>query len=248
MISKLANPKKKTVGLITALPIQGQFMPQGGMQQPWAIMQQMNDRFDVKPIFDNATEIPADIDVLMIVQPKRLPDTLRYAIDQYVLKGGKALVFVDPHSESDVSGPAFGGHPIDTASDMPKLLGAWGVQLVPDRVVADAGSAVRVSVGEGTNAKVIDYPLWLNLDDTAIDTDDVVTAQLSRLTFANAGELKAVAGSKVKMTPLIEFERRIDAGRRQQGAHRPRLRRPDRQFQARQQAQGAGGAPERRRP
>jgi len=204
LVTKLANPKKKTVGLITALPLQGQFMPQGGMQQPWAIMQQLNDRFDVKPIFDDAAEIPADIDVLMIVQPKRLKDNLRYAIDQYVLKGGKALVFVDPHSESDVSGPAFGGHPIDTASDMPKLLGAWGVQLVPDRVVADAGNAVRISVGEGANAKVIDYPLWLNLDDTAIDPDDVVTAQLSRLTFGNAGELKPMADSKIKMTPLVQ--------------------------------------------
>ena len=204
MISKLANPKKKTVGLITGLPLQGQFRPQGGMQQPWEIMQQLNDRFIVKPIFDDATVIPSDVDVLMIVQPKRLKANVRYAIDQFVLKGGKALVFVDPHSESDVSGPAFGGHPIDTASDMPKLLHAWGVQLVPDRVVADADNAVRVSVGEGTDAKIIDYPLWLNLDDTAIDHDDVVTAQLTRLTFGNAGELKAVAGSKIKMTPLVE--------------------------------------------
>jgi gliding motility-associatede transport system auxiliary component len=204
MVAKLANPKKKVVGLITALPLQGQFMPQGGMQQPWAIMQQISDRFDVKPIFDNATEIPADIDVLMIVQPKRLSEQVRYAIDQYVLKGGKALVFVDPHSESDVSGPAFGGRPIDTASDMPKLLGAWGVELVPDRVVADAQSAIRISVGDGPNAKVIDYPLWLNLDNSDIDPDDVVTAQLSRITLGNAGELKPKEGSTVKMTPLIQ--------------------------------------------
>jgi len=204
MVAKLANPKKKVVGLITALPMQGQFMPQGGMQQPWVIMQQLNDRFDVKPIFDDASEIPADVDVLMIVQPKRLGDKMRYAIDQYVLKGGKALVFVDPHSESDFTGPAFGGRPIDTASDMPDLLGAWGVQLVPDRVVADALAAVRISVGEGANAKVIDYPLWLNLDDSAINPDDVVTAQLSRLTFGNAGELKAKEGSTVKMTPLVQ--------------------------------------------
>jgi ABC-type uncharacterized transport system involved in gliding motility auxiliary subunit len=204
MVAKLANPKKKVVGLITALPMQGQFMPQGGMQQPWAIMQQLNDRFDVKPVLDDGNAIPADIDVLMIVQPKRLSDRLRYAIDQYVLKGGKALVFVDPHSESDFTGPAFGGRPIDTASDMPDLLGAWGIQLVPDRVVAAPHAAVRVSVGEGSNAKVIDYPLWLNLDATAINPDDVVTAQLSRLTFGNAGELKAMAGSAVKMTPLVQ--------------------------------------------
>jgi ABC-type uncharacterized transport system involved in gliding motility auxiliary subunit len=203
MVAKLANPKKKVVGLITALPMQGQFMPQGGMQQPWVIMQQMSDRFDVKPIFDNAAEIPADVDVLMIVQPKRLAEPIRYAIDQYVLKGGKALVFVDPHSESDVSGPAFGGRPIDTASNMPDLLGAWGVELVPDRVVADAQAAIRISVGDGPNAKVIDYPLWLNLDDTAIDADDVVTAQLNRLTFGNAGELKPKDGSAVELTPLV---------------------------------------------
>jgi len=203
MVAKLANPKKKVVGLITTLPMQGQFMPQGGMQQPWVIMQQMSDRFDVKPIFDNAAEIPADVDVLMIVQPKRLAEPIRYAIDQYVLKGGKALVFVDPHSESDVSGPAFGGRPIDTASNMPDLLGAWGVELVPDRVVADAQAAIRISVGDGPNAKVIDYPLWLNLDDTAIDADDVVTAQLNRLTFGNAGELKPKDGSTVKLTPLV---------------------------------------------
>jgi ABC-type uncharacterized transport system involved in gliding motility auxiliary subunit len=204
MVAKLANPKKKTVGLITALPMQGQFMPQGGMMQPWAIMQQLNDRFDVKPVLDSATEIPADIDVLMIVQPKRLPEPVRFAIDQYVLKGGKALVFVDPHSEADTMGPAFGGRPIDTASGLPDLLGAWGAELVPDRVVADADAAIRISVGDGPNAKVIDYPLWLNLDDTAIDPDDVVTAQLSRLTFGNAGEIKPKEGSAVKLTPLVQ--------------------------------------------
>jgi ABC-type uncharacterized transport system involved in gliding motility auxiliary subunit len=87
---------------------------------------------------------------------------------------------------------------------MPKLLAAWGVELVPDRVVADAESAVRISVGEGANAKVIDYPLWLNLDENAIDPDDVVTAQLSRLTFGNAGALRPKEGSGVKMTPLVQ--------------------------------------------
>ncbi|HEX7007949.1 MAG TPA: Gldg family protein [Alphaproteobacteria bacterium] len=204
MVTKLANPEKKVVGLLTTLPMQGQFMPRGGMTQPWVIMQQLQDRFEIMPILDSATEIPDDVDVLMIVQPKRLPDPVRYAIDQYVLKGGKALVFVDPHSESDTMGPAFGGRPIDTASGMPDLLAAWGVELVEDRVVADAASAIRISVGEGPNAKVIDYPLWLSLDDTAVDPDDVVTAQLTRLTFGNAGELKPKDGSTVKLTPLVQ--------------------------------------------
>ena len=204
MITKLANPQKKVVGLLTTLPIQGQFMPQGGMMQPWVIMQQLEDRFEVKPILDSATEIPADVDVLMIVQPKRLPEPARYAIDQYVLKGGKALVFVDPHSESDTTGPAFGGRPVDTASGMPDLLAAWGVELVEDRVVADTAAAIRVSVGEGTNARVIDYPLWISVDDSAVDPDDVVTAQLTRLTFGNAGQLKPKPDSSITVTPLVQ--------------------------------------------
>ena len=104
LIYTLANPKKRVVGLITSLPLDGGMNPMammgGGRQQPpQMIMEQIREFFEVKTLAQDVKEIPADIDVLMVAQPDRLTPEAAYAIDQYVLGGGKMLAFVDPVAE-----------------------------------------------------------------------------------------------------------------------------------------------------
>ena len=103
LINGLANPKKRVVGLMTGMPINGGMNPMQPMRQPapaWTVMDQIREFFEVKTIEQTVTEIPGDIDVLMLVQPNALSKDAAYAIDQFALRGGRVLAFVDPLSET----------------------------------------------------------------------------------------------------------------------------------------------------
>ncbi|MGH7037809.1 MAG: GldG family protein, partial [Stellaceae bacterium] len=101
LIHNLAVPQKTVVGLLTSLPMAGNpmAMMQGRPSAPMAILEELRQLYKVKPLDDTLAAIAPDIDVLMLVQPPKLPEKMLFAIDQFVLKGGKALIFVDPHSE-----------------------------------------------------------------------------------------------------------------------------------------------------
>jgi len=108
MIHALANPKKKVLGLLSSLPIEGaatpSFMQQPGGSPPWLIVTHIEQMFEIQKIETTATAIPDEVSVLMIVHPKELSDSTLYAIDQFVLNGGHAMIFVDPLAESDRGG------------------------------------------------------------------------------------------------------------------------------------------------
>ena len=108
LVHNLAFPKKTVVGLMTPLPLQGDMMAmmRGRPSEPMAVIEQLQQLDRVKPLASDIDTIPADIDVLMLVHPQKLPDKTLFAIDQFVLKGGKALVFVDPLSELQASHPS----------------------------------------------------------------------------------------------------------------------------------------------
>src|SRR5687767_4581332 len=107
-------------------------MPQRNAPQPWMIIEQIREAGEVKTIQPNATSIPADVQVLLVVHPKGLSDATQYAIDQHVLRGGKALVFVDPYCAVDEP-PSDPNNPLQSmmaprGSELPKLFSAWGIQ------------------------------------------------------------------------------------------------------------------------
>jgi len=102
LIYTLTNPKKTVVGIITQLPLFGGFdMETTQLTSAWAFIAQMRQLFELKQLDVTTSKIDDDVDVLMIVHPKTLSDPTLYAIDQFVLGGGKTLLFVDPHSEVD---------------------------------------------------------------------------------------------------------------------------------------------------
>src|SRR5215831_15021001 len=101
LVHALAAPKKTVVGLMTTLPLEGDMMAmmRGRPSEPMTVIEQLQQLDNIKPVPMDIDAIPADVDVLMLVHPQNLSDKTFYAIDQFVLKGGKALVFVDPYSE-----------------------------------------------------------------------------------------------------------------------------------------------------
>ena len=201
LIHSLANPEKPTIGLISNLPLRADPDKE---YQPWNIYRELAQFFNLKSLRGEG-KIPEDIDVLLIIHPKTLTDAEQFAIDQFVLRGGKALVLVDPHFETqerDISkGPPQVGA---TGSNLPKLFDAWGVEFSTDKVVGDrtVAQSVTTSMGGG-RAQVTDYLPWLALRDPNFAQDDVVTSQMSRINMASAGYFSLKPGAKVEMKPLI---------------------------------------------
>jgi gliding motility-associatede transport system auxiliary component len=206
LIHGLAEPKKTVVGLATRLPLAGDIMAamQGRPLVPYVVLDQMRQLYDVKSLGTDFDSVPADVDVLMIVQPQNLKDTTLYAIDQYVMKGGRVLVFVDPDSETQRLHPSQlipPGTPTD--SDLGKLFAAWGFKLEPKMVAADRDDAIRVNANEGGHAQSVDYVVWLKLKPDNFDRDDPITADLGSVVMATPGILAPLPGAKTRFTPLI---------------------------------------------
>ena len=206
MIYKLANEKKPVLGWISSLNMQGEFNMQTGRPSPaWVVYQQIEQLYSVRTLEPTLTSVAEDIDVLVLVHPKNLPPAALYAIDQFALRGGHVLVFVDPSAQQDPAGASDPGNPMaammaDRSSNLAPLLGAWGIDYQPDQVVADLQRGLTVSMRE--NDPPSQHIAILGLDNSAM-SKDVITARLDSVNLAMAGSLKAAEGSKLTFEPLI---------------------------------------------
>lgn len=208
MIHTLSRPERKVVGIISTLPIAGGFtFSQGQPRQTpaWQIHTQLGMLFDVRDLETTIAEIPADIDVLIVVHPKELPDGVQYAIDQFVLGGGRALIFVDPHSLVDV--PMDAQNELQAmlapkASGLPKLFDAWGLELIPDRVAADLTNGQPEPSG-GQRGEPIRNPVWVVLPAENMDTKDPVVGNVGLLSFPMPGALRAKDGATTMFSSLV---------------------------------------------
>ena len=223
LVYQLAHPKRKVIGLMSWLPLDGtQASPvaqAGGQSQSWMIYEQMRQSFEVRTVSTDATAVPEDVDVLMIVHPNNLSEATRYAIDQFVLRGGRSLVFVDPHSEAAQAGMSpfnpMAARP-QTGSNLPELFAAWGVELVGGKVAGDLPFARRVQYRRQLRILATDYPVWIDLPPSQFNQEELVTAQLPNLTFATAGILKQQDESTTEFIPLVETDEsamKIEVGR-----------------------------------
>jgi ABC-type uncharacterized transport system involved in gliding motility auxiliary subunit len=144
------------------------------------------------------------VDVLMIAHPGTLSPPQLYAIDQFVLGGGRALVFVDPMSELSGAAQPPGGEPTGpSSSDLPQLFRAWGIAYNPAKVLADRLRAQAVQVPTDNGTAVVRYPIWLQLTSSDFDGKDQVTASLQTLNLASVGALSPVKGATTTFTPLV---------------------------------------------
>ena len=206
LIHGLAFPKKPVIGLMTGLPLEGDMMAamQGQPMIPYAIIEQIRSLYEIKDLSTEIDSVPSDVDVLMIAHPQHLPDKTLYALDQFVLGGGKALVFVDPNSETQQMHPSQlnpPGMPLD--SDMEKLFNAWGLQMEPKVVAGDRRAARRVNAGTQQHVEAMDYVAWLSLDQQDLNHESPITADLTHINMASAGILDPTKDAKTNFTPLI---------------------------------------------
>ena len=207
LIHNLAFPKKTIVGLMTPLPLQGDMMAmmRGRPSEPMAVIEQLQQLDRVKPLAANIDAIPPDVDVLMLVHPQNLSDKTLFAIDQFVLKGGKALVFVDPLSELQASHPSQLNPPgSPTASNLERLFKSWGFEVPANAVAGDRRDAQRVGVpGSRGGTRPLDYIAWLNLKTDNLSRTDMITADLSHVMLASSGIIEPIEGAKTVIEPLI---------------------------------------------
>ena len=202
LLATLDTESRRTLSLLTTLPMQfGPGGPQAmmaGQAQPYVLYEQLFDFFDVQDLAPDFAEIPAETDVLMIVHPPELSDDQLFAIDQFVLKGGKTLVFLDPHSEAMDPRAT-----VPSSSSLGPLLNAWGVGMPEGQVVGDASLAQRVQMGGFGPDSIKDYVFWLAVNDSFLSSTDVVTGAINNLNFASAGVLQPVEGATTTLDPLV---------------------------------------------
>lgn len=208
MIYLLSDQPRKPVGLMSWINLEG--TPPNQMMQTrgtpaWQIDTQLRELFDIRPLATNLTEVPTDIKVLVVVHPKSISEQTQYAIDQFIMRGGRLLLFVDPLCESDTPP---GMNPMQAmglprSSDAPKLLNSWGLELLSERIAVDKSSGIRVSVGSGGRPEAVDYIAWLQLTEKNRNPTDPVTGQLGSIIMATAGVLAKKDGSAAEVLPLL---------------------------------------------
>jgi ABC-type uncharacterized transport system involved in gliding motility auxiliary subunit len=207
IIERLSKPKKKVIGLMTNLRLSHPAARRGMWGTPWVVLSQLSERFKVQQVSVKAKEIDKDIDVLMVVHPKHPSPQTLYAIDQFIMRGGKAIFFIDPHAETDTGGGRFGLPNLDTGSSLPKVMEPWGIKVLPNKVVGDPTSAVRVQFPspDGRGTQIVEHLAWMALTGRNMNRDDIVTAELRQLYIASPGVIvrDQKTKSKVTMTPLL---------------------------------------------
>lgn len=201
LVYSLAHPKKPVIGLLSSLPLGAD---PSNHYQPWPVFRELTQFFDIQSLRASSV-IPKDIDVLLVVHPQHLTQAQIYGIDQFVLRGGKALIFVDPYFESKqydyTKGPP--SHK-EISSNLEPLFNAWGIDFHTDKVVGDRTVAQSVQATVAGRSVITDYLPWLALREGNFDKRDVVTAPMSRINMASAGYFTEEPGAKVKMTPIIQ--------------------------------------------
>lgn len=193
LIHKLGTAKKPVVGWLSSLPMGGDFDMQTGRQRPpSAVYQQVEQLYQVRALEPTLTSIETDVDVLAVIHPKQLPAPALFAIDQYALRGGRVLVFVDPRAEADPSAAGDPNDPMaqmqaDRSSNLEPLFKAWGVDYSPSQVVVDLEHGLEVSMRQGEPPSQHIAILGLNHEAMA---KDVITGQIDSVNLATAGSLK----------------------------------------------------------
>ncbi len=203
LVYSLANPKKPVVGLLSSLPMTAGFDPMTQqIRQAWVVADQLRQLFDLRILEPGLAQLDDEIKVLMLVHPKNLPDEALYAIDQFILRGGRAIIFVDPMAEIDQGDPGdpMSGQP-GRASSLEKLFGAWGISVDTGNIVGDDRYALTVG---GMGAAPVRHLGIIGIDQDGMSQDDVITSGLNVLNLAFAGHITRSDDAIAELTPLIQ--------------------------------------------
>ena len=205
LVSTLATTERNTIGLVSGVSMTGDFNPQmQRMEPPWVIYQQASQLFEIQDLGASFDRVPDEVNLLWIVQPKNLDAQTQYAIDQFVMVGGKALIFVDPMAAIDpasTEGMPQGMPPMGQGSDLPDLFAGWGINFSAMDVVTDARLALPISAGTG--GRPIRHYGYLGISKEQMSVDDIVTMDLTSVNAAMAGNLSLADDSTLNIEPLL---------------------------------------------
>lgn len=208
-ISRVVNPEKPVIGVMSALPVFGgvsnpMMMQMGQRPQPaWAVIGELRKDFTVKNVPLTTDRIDDDIKVLLVIHPKDITDAAQFAIDQFILRGGKLIAFLDANSlvdnrnqQNPMMGQMGGG-----GSTLDKLLKAWGLTFENTKVVADLNFKMVLGDNEDANAH---RPTWLSLTPEGLNPDDIITSQIDNIWYFSGGAFSGTPADGLKETVLFK--------------------------------------------
>ena len=206
-IYNLANTTKPNIGLISGLPLVGRVNNSQGNAQyerPFFIYQTLSEFFNVIDLSLEVSEIPENIDQLLIVHPKNLSDVTLYAIDQFVMTGKGVTIFTDPFSEFDNNLSKPESEKDFSNSNLSRLFTSWGFDMKPGMVIGDIVNGRKVSLGPSNDQKIVTYVLWLAIQQNLLSNTDIITSNLDYIFLKSAGSIENLnTNSSLVIEPLI---------------------------------------------
>jgi ABC-type uncharacterized transport system involved in gliding motility auxiliary subunit len=208
-ISSVVNPKKAVIGVMSALPVLGRapnpmmMMQRQRGSDPWVFVQELKENYTVREVPLTTDKIDDDISVLLVAYPKGITESAQFAIDQFMLRGGKMVALLDPFSfvDSQLSGGQQAMMRGETYSaNLDKLLKAWGLQFTADKIVADPNLATKIQRQTGS----VDSDMTvLSVNGDTINKSDPLGASTSDLLLPFAGAFTGTPASGLKEEVLV---------------------------------------------
>ncbi len=211
-ITRAVWPERPVVGVLSAIPgVLGEqpnpmMMQRQRPSRGWIAFSELKKDYDVREIAKDAESIDDDVKALVVVHPKDLSEKTLFAIDQFVIKGGRLIACVDPFSFKDFQASGQQQNPMmmqmggqGGPSTLGKLFDAWGVSFDTSKCVADDKASVQM---RGRNGAVETDATLLDLGKANI-AKDVLTAGLSQLLLPYAGALEVTAKDGLAFTPIL---------------------------------------------
>jgi ABC-type uncharacterized transport system involved in gliding motility auxiliary subunit len=213
LVWELSNPRRPVLGVMSSLPLNGDpramMMRQPGVGQPFVVMNQLRQFYTVRDIALDAQVIEPDVQVLLVAHAQGLSDATLYAIDQFVMRGGRLISLTDPHNESQASRPSPGQRPpSNTSSNLDRLLNPWGIEAPSDKVVLDLRGAWRVRADPRDRVQAVDFVAWFNVPAAGLNRSEIATAELAQVTVASTGEVRRRENATIEFIPLITSSER----------------------------------------
>lgn len=198
LLFQLSQPNAVNITVLTDMPVSGgQNTMTGQFAPPMAFYNQLEQLYAVQKIDSSATEIPDATDVLIIAHPRNLTEALLQSIDQYAMGGGRLMLFVDPHFESDQM--AMMGGVGANASQFP-LLSDWGIELNLEQILLDANLGLEVRTPQGGVTRHLGI---VGFNQASLDESDVVTANLESINAASVGSIELNPEAELSFQPLV---------------------------------------------
>jgi ABC-type uncharacterized transport system involved in gliding motility auxiliary subunit len=201
LVDSVSQSKLPVIGLISGLPISGGFDQMTQANQPsWIFLHQLKQSYEILDLGTEFLSIPDEVEQLLVIHPLSLDDKKRYAIDQFVLKGGKLILALDPLAESSAVQSFFPGMAQPVASDLPDLLAAWGVKYSAQEVVGDLQSAMLVGDEAGVPTRHLAL-LGLNPSNWNVNSTPLLK-DLERINISTAGYFAPAQNATTKFEPV----------------------------------------------